>query len=307
MADTLKLQDEQLRARLAPVHTGHYFTGHTYKSPPEKINPKNVRLSKPYVVCITGAGRGLGAATAVAYAQAGASGIVISSRTSSELDEVKKQILNEAPNCQVTAQTCDVVSDASVMELVNAVEKEHGRLDVLVNNAGYLDRTGFVPLTEGEPEEFRRTMDVNVFGAYLVTRAFLPLLLNTESGAKVVIGLSSMSSHVARYSIAMGLSKLALNRFIEFLAVEYKNQGLMAYALHPGSVPTKMSSHAPVNWGKFIADSPDLCGAMVVWLTKEKRPWLSGRYVAALWDTDELEAQKDEIVEQDKLKFRMVV
>lgn len=46
---------------------------------------------------------------------------------------------------------------------------------------------------------------------------------------------------------------------------------------------------------------------MLIWLTKEKRPWLSGRYVAYNWDVDELEAQKEEIEKEDKLKFRMVV
>ena len=54
-------------------------------------------------------------------------------------------------------------------------------------------------------------------------------------------------------------------------------------------------------------DSPELCAGMAVWLAKEPRPWLNGRYVAANWDVDELEGKKDEIVEGDKLKFRMVV
>lgn len=307
MADTLKIKDQELKKRLAPAHSGYYFTEHTYREPPEKANPKNVKLPKPFVVCITGAGRGIGAATAVAYAQAGASGIVISSRTMSELEEVRKEVLKEAPDCKVTAQICDVVSEASVSALKEAVEQEHGRLDVLINNAAYLDGTGWVPLEENDPEEFRRTMDVNVFGVYLVTRAFIPLLLGSEDGAKAVIGITSMSSHVARYSVAMGLSKLALNRFVEFLGLEYKQRGLVAYALHPGSVLTEMSKRAPGNWSQFIADDLGLCGAMAVWLTKEKREWLSGRYVAAPWDVDELEAQRAEIEEKDKLKFRMVV
>jgi hypothetical protein len=55
------------------------------------------------------------------------------------------------------------------------------------------------------------------------------------------------------------------------------------------------------------SDSPDLCAAMAVWLSKEPRPWLNGRYVSVHWDTDELEAKKDEIVADDKLMFRMVV
>jgi hypothetical protein len=55
------------------------------------------------------------------------------------------------------------------------------------------------------------------------------------------------------------------------------------------------------------SDSPDLCAAMAVWLSKEPRPWLNGRYVSVHWDTDKLEAKKDEIVADDKLMLRMVV
>jgi hypothetical protein len=56
-----------------------------------------------------------------------------------------------------------------------------------------------------------------------------------------------------------------------------------------------------------LVDTPDLCGGFLVWLTNGQRSWLNGRYVSALWDVDELEAKKEEIVEGNKLKFRMVV
>lgn len=56
-----------------------------------------------------------------------------------------------------------------------------------------------------------------------------------------------------------------------------------------------------------MTDTPDLCGGFVVWLTKGQRTWLSGRYVSATWDVAELEAMKSEIVEEDKLKQRLVV
>lgn len=56
-----------------------------------------------------------------------------------------------------------------------------------------------------------------------------------------------------------------------------------------------------------LSDDPSLCGGFLTWLTKERREWLSGRYVAAAWDVDELQSKKDDIVNQDKLKFRMVV
>ena len=56
-----------------------------------------------------------------------------------------------------------------------------------------------------------------------------------------------------------------------------------------------------------LNDTPDLCGGFVVWFTKGQRMWLNGRYISATWDVDELEARKDEIVDGDKLKVRMVV
>ena len=56
-----------------------------------------------------------------------------------------------------------------------------------------------------------------------------------------------------------------------------------------------------------MSDDPGLCGGFLTWLTKERREWLSGRYLAAAWDVNELQNNKEDIVNQDKLKFRMVV
>jgi hypothetical protein len=56
-----------------------------------------------------------------------------------------------------------------------------------------------------------------------------------------------------------------------------------------------------------LNDTPELCGGFTVWLTKGKRTWLAGRYLSVNWDVDELEAKRDEIVEGDKLKIRMVI
>jgi hypothetical protein len=56
-----------------------------------------------------------------------------------------------------------------------------------------------------------------------------------------------------------------------------------------------------------LTDDPGICGGFCVWLTSERRDWLSGRYITANWDTEELEAMKDDIIKEDKLKFRMTV
>lgn len=225
-----------------PIHTGWYFTDKTYhEEAPTKLAPSFTRLPAKTTVCITGGGRGLGESVALAFAKAGARGIIICTRSTRELEEVAAKIIAINNTIKVSVVTCDVTSEESVKVLAGVIERDHGRLDVLINNAGHLD-AGWQPITEGPAEDWKRVFDVNVFGVYLVTRNLLPLILKSPNGLKTIIGISSLSSHFAGPSIAMGMSKLALNRFMEFLAGQYAEQGLMAYSLHPGGVPTRMST-----------------------------------------------------------------
>lgn len=224
-----------------PEHTGFYFTHTQYHLAADpKLDPSLVKLPPHTTVCITGGGRGLGESMAIGFAKAGAAGIIICSRSTSELNEVAVKICDINKGIKVSAVKCDVTIEADVKALTYAIEREHGRLDVLINNAGYLD-AGWQPITSGPAEDWKHVFDVNVFGVYLATRNLLPLLLNSEKGLKTVMGITSMSSHWAGQSIAMGMSKLALNRFMEFLAGQYKEEGLMSYSLHPGGVKTRMS------------------------------------------------------------------
>jgi hypothetical protein len=68
-----------------------------------------------------------------------------------------------------------------------------------------------------------------------------------------------------------------------------------------------MPEGAPDAFRDFATEDPGLCGAFLIWLVKQRRDWLNGRYVDATWDVDELEARKEEIVEKDMLKMRLVV
>lgn len=83
---------------------------------------------------------------------------------------------------------------------------------------------------------------------------------------------------------------------------------VIRFALHPGAVVTPQTkNHAANAWSDILADDEGLAGAFCVWLSKEKREWLSGRFVSCNWDVDELEEKKGEIVKGDLLKYRMVV
>lgn len=77
--------------------------------------------------------------------------------------------------------------------------------------------------------------------------------------------------------------------------------------MHPGSVPTELAFTMSEDRHAALVDTPALAADTLVWLCKERRAWLAGRYVSCTWDMPELEAKREEIVREDKLKMRMVV
>lgn len=261
---------------------------------------------KGRTVLITGASKGIGRATAVSFAKAGAETIIITAR--GNLAEVEAEILNAAKEVgskpRVIRLFLEVTDEKSVADAAAEVEKSVGKVDILINNAGYLAE--WLPIDKSDPIEWWKTWEVNVKGLYLVTRAILPLVLKSE--AKTIINLSSIGAHlVVGGASAYQSSKLAVIRFTEFLVEEYGSQGIVAIPVHPGGVPTDLGTTMPAQMHAALIDTPELAGDVLSWLTQEKQPWLNGRYVSVTWDMPELFARKDEIVNGDKLKVRMVV
>jgi NAD(P)-dependent dehydrogenase (short-subunit alcohol dehydrogenase family) len=172
---------------------------------------------------------------------------------------------------------------------------------------------------------------VNFFSGVVALKYFVPLLGATgEHSAKGVIWVTS--STIYRYdpkSLAMGyaLSKFTAAPFVEYVHEAHSENGVTAFGIQPGSVMTDMgkyelpegkewdkstplfhSSKRLANDDLVLIDDVNLGGGLCVWLTKERREWLSERrWVDARWDTDELEKRKGDIVEKDLLKFRMTI
>ena len=88
---------------------------------------------------------------------------------------------------------------------------------------------------------------------------------------------------------------------------EYGDKGILAFAVHPGSIATEMAAKMPEEMMHIVVDTPEIAANTLTWLVRERRDWLAGRYFVCQWDVDELEAKKQEIVDGDKLKVRMVV
>ncbi|KAI1321556.1 NAD(P)-binding protein [Xylariaceae sp. FL0255] len=184
-----------------------------------EIDPTKADLSGK-VVFITGATKGLGKGISISFAKAGASKFAIGAR--SNLGETSQAIREAAANAGKPEPTIlelkiDVTNQESVETAAEEIKKKFGRVDIVINNAGLLSGRGLI--AETDPEEWWDTMAVNVKGPYLVMRALIPLMLELKGGQT---------------------SKLAVLRLTEFLNIEYSDRGILAFAIHPGNVPTDM-------------------------------------------------------------------
>jgi NAD(P)-dependent dehydrogenase (short-subunit alcohol dehydrogenase family) len=144
----------------------------------------------------------------------------------------------------------DVMSYESVEAGAKTLEKEFGKLDILINNAGYL--SAFESIAEGDHSEWWRNYEINLRGVYWVSKAFLPLML--KGGEKTIVNVSSAGAH----GVGLGASgyqgsKFALLRFTEFLMIDYGEQGLLAYSVHPCGAATELGLGMPerMHFGMF--------------------------------------------------------
>ena len=183
---------------------------------------------------ITGAGRGIGRAIAVAFAEQGC-GVAVAARTRSEIDETGALVREKGQEALLLE--CDVSADDEVNSAVDAALEHFGKIDILVNNAGY---ACFKPFMELAPEEWRRTLDVNLTGAFLCTRAVLPGMIARRSGR--IINISSVSGlrPIMKQS-AYCASKFGMNGMTKTLAMEMKEHGIRVHAICPGGVLTRLS------------------------------------------------------------------
>jgi ketoreductase RED2 len=182
------------------------------------------------VALVTGSASGIGAATARALARAGAS-VVVNSRSSREAGEA---LATELGGRYVQA---DVAEDTQARALVEEAAAVHGRLDVLVNNAGTTVRIPHADLEAATPEVWRRILDVNVLGAWNVTVAAVPHLRRAPGGGCVVNITSLAGVRPVGSSIPYAVSKAALNHLTLLLA-NVLGPEVRVNAVAPGLVDT---------------------------------------------------------------------
>ncbi len=187
------------------------------------------------VALVTGASSGLGRATALALAEAGAD-LGLIARAQSDLRAVAAEIEGRGRRSLVVPT--DVTDSAAVQRLVDTTVAELGGLDVLVNNSGVIDST---PLLEQDPADWDRVMDTNVRGTYLATRAAGAHMVAQGSGKVINIASNFAFKGVPGHA-AYCASKAAVVAFTRSMAVEWARHGVQVNALAPGYFATDMNA-----------------------------------------------------------------
>ncbi|KAI9878061.1 MAG: hypothetical protein M1830_002040 [Pleopsidium flavum] len=277
------------------------------------LSPSNASVSAANkTVLITGGGRGIGSSIAASFATAGASHIILLGRSESHLVSVKKNLESTNPKSKIHIFAADVVDSKTIDETFAKIHETIGPIDILVSNAGYAPE--LTSISESSLTDWWRGFEVNVLGAFIVTRAFLktaatnPTLINISTAITHLPAIEGLSSYSS--------SKEAFLRVMDFVSIE--NPSLKIMNVHPGVIETDMYVKSG---GKMHTDDSkpasfrnamnqmltcfrvqvSLPGDFAVWAASPEADFLKGRLVWVNWDIEELKAQKNEILEKDLL------
>jgi len=220
------------------------------------------------VAMVTGASQGLGRALALAYAREGAM-LVINSRNYESIRNVVEEI--HSLGVEVLGIGADVTSSSDVEDLVDVAVEHYDRIDVLVNNAGLLGPR--VAIEEYPEDEWRRVLDANLTGPFLVSKAAIPYM---REGASIVNVTSGVSIEGRAQWGAYSVSKFGIEGLTQILAAELKDRGIRVNSVDPGGMRTGMRAVAYPDEDPTTRITPEENTAVFLYLASNESRNITG-------------------------------
>ena len=239
------------------------------------------------VAVITGAGRGIGFATADALSEAGAL-VVIADMDEASADAARDRLRAEGRRAE--SVRLDVTDPRQVESVCAALVKEHGRIDILVNNAGIA--ISFIPAETMDDASWLKVLDVNLNGVFWCCRAFGGAML--KAGGGVIVNVGSMSGDIVNYpqqQANYNASKAAVHHLTRSLATEWAARGVRVNAVAPTYIATEMTKQAAadIEVSKHWIDGtpmgrlgqPEEIASVILFLAGEASGLMTGAVVSA--------------------------
>lgn len=227
---------------------------------------------------VTGAGKGIGRAVAVALAQEGVN-VALLARTETQLQDVAKEL--EALGVKAVVLAADIADRAAVEAAVAQATEALGSIDILINNAGI---GTFAKLVDMEPAEWEHIIQVNLMGTYYATRAVLPGMIAREAGDIINVA-STAGQRGAATTSAYSASKFAVLGLTESLMQEVRKHNIRVSALTPSTVATELAMSNKLTDGNpdKVMQPEDLAEFMVAQLKLNRRIFIKE---AGMWSTN---------------------
>ena len=227
---------------------------------------------------ITGAGKGIGKAVAIALAKEGVN-VILMARTQSDLDEVAKEV--NALGVKSMTVIADVADITSVNTAVEKALAEFKTIDILVNNAGI---AAFGKFLELEPSAWENIIKVNLMGTYYVTRAVLPNMIERQMGDIINISSTAGLNGNAMTS-AYSASKFAVLGLTDSLMQEVRKHNIRVTALTPSTVATTMAKELKLTDGNpdKVMQAEDMAELIIAQLKLNRRVFIKN---SSIWSTN---------------------